>query len=270
MITGHIKTRRGISPVIATVILTGIMLTIISVALYYSTSLIDLNRQTMEYEYAKEQLSYAATALEQVAFGTGGSRYIRLSLTSTRASFINTSLPLTVTASGGSTTIDVYRDVPLYLQVCGGSLVTTTPKLIYPETGDLQSETGKLIVGAGESIVVVYENFTKGACSYLVPRIRAFFSGQINVTVGGTVLRYNYYVLHIIKLKFGALGGSGTIPIIFRNINMTVNEYRFDSVSNLSITATKGTTSQTILLTGPPSDGAVLVVKVAVVSISTS
>ena len=100
--------RRGISPVIATVILTSIMLTIVAVALYYSTSLIDLNRQTMEYEYAKEQLTYVATALDQIAFGTGGSRYVRFSLTSTGISVVNTS-KVVVNAWINGTWMEVYR-----------------------------------------------------------------------------------------------------------------------------------------------------------------
>ncbi|MGC9147053.1 MAG: hypothetical protein ACP5GL_04450 [Infirmifilum sp.] len=259
---------KGISPVIATVILTSIMLTIISVALFYSTSLIDMNRQTMEYEYAKEQLTYAASALEQVAFGTGGSRYIRFSLTSTRLSFLNSGQTLRVSVTPGS--LKIYEDTPLYLQVCGGPLVTTSQRLIYPETGSLEQELSKLVVGAGEPIVVVYENFSGAACSYLVPRLRAFFSGQINVTVNGVLKRYNYYTLHIVKLKFGRLGGTGTIPVVFRSVNMTVNEYRFDNTNTLTLTITRGSASQTVTLTGPPSDGSVLVVKIALVDISTS
>jgi flagellin-like protein len=260
------ESRRGVSPVIATAILTSIMLTIVAVALYYSTSLIDLNRQTMEYEYAKEQLTYAATALEQVAFGSGGSRYVRFSLTSTGISFLQSSQAVTVYANG----VMVYQGTPLVLQVCGGPLVTTVPRLLYPETGDMSTELSRLVVSSGQPIVLVYENFTGRACAFLTARFRAFFSSQVNVTVGGTPKKYNYFVLHIVELVPGNLGGSGTIPVIFRSVNMTVSEYVFEGTNSITLVVSKGSASQTASLNGPPADGSVLIVKVAKVIVSTS
>jgi len=258
--------RRGISPVIATVILTSIMLTIVTIALFYSTSLIDLNRQTMEYEYAKEQLTYVATALEQVAFGEGGSRYARFSLTSTGISLLPSSQSITVYANG----VKVYESTPLVLQVCGGPLVTTTLKLLYPETGDLATELSKVVAKSGEPIVIVYENFTGRACAFLVPRLRAFYSSQINVTEGSTQKRYNYFILHIVELTKGTLGGSGTIPIVLRNTGITVDEYVFYYTSSVTLSITVGSKTQTIYLSGPDADGSVLIVKKAIISISSS
>ena len=265
----RLTVKKAISTVIATTILTGVMLTIISVALFYSTSLIDMNRQTMEYEYAKEQLTYAATALEQVAFGTGGSRYVRFSLTSTRVSFKTFAATLEVRAYGGAGDYLVYSDTPRQLEVCGGPLVTTVPRLLYPETGSLEMELEKLIAGGGDSLVVVYENFSRGACAFLVPRLRAFFNGQINVTVGNSMKRYNYFVLHIVKLTYGRLGGSGTIPVVFRNVDLKVSEYLFENTDSITIVASLGETSYLKTLEGPPADGSVLVVKVATIEIST-
>ena len=265
----RLTVKKAISTVIATTILTGVMLTIISVALFYSTSLIDMNRQTMEYEYAKEQLTYAATALEQVAFGTGGSRYVRFSLTSTRVSFKTFAATLEVRAYGGAGDYLVYSDTPRQLEVCGGPLVTTVPRLLYPETGSLEMELGKLIAGGSDSLVVVYENFSRGACAFLVPRLRAFFNGQINVTVGNSMKRYNYFVLHIVKLTYGRLGGSGTIPVVFRNVDLKVSEYLFENTDSITIVASLGETSYLKNLEGLPADGSVLVVKVATIEIST-
>ncbi|MHB9301476.1 hypothetical protein [Thermofilum pendens] len=267
--------RKAISPVIAAVILTSIMLTIVSVALYYSTSLIDMNRQTMEYEYAKEQLTYAATALEQVAFGTGGSRYVRFSLTSTGISFEKASSPLSVWVWGvqGGGIQQVFSGYPLRLKVCGGPLVTTSPRLLYPESGDLQGELKKLIVESGEPIVVVYENFSQRACAYMYTRVRVFYNGQINVTVGGSVKRYNFFTIHVVVLKPGYLGGSGTIPVVFRNVGLNVTEYKFDGSSDLAVLAEQGTLQQQVKLPrapeGAPADGLVVVVKVATVEVST-
>ncbi|MEM1788434.1 MAG: hypothetical protein QW085_07580, partial [Pyrobaculum sp.] len=138
--------RRAVSPVIASVILTSILLTAISVALFYSTSLIDAYRQMMEYQTAKDQLTYAATVLEQVAFGAGGSRYVRFSLTSAGINFLDLNKNLIIEING----IQLGESVKLRaIAVRGGPLVTTVPRLLYPEASEMSEELEKLVVGPG-------------------------------------------------------------------------------------------------------------------------
>uniref|UniRef100_A0A7C3SL96 Uncharacterized protein n=1 Tax=Thermofilum pendens TaxID=2269 RepID=A0A7C3SL96_THEPE len=263
--------KKGVSPVIATVIMTSIMLTIISIAIYYSTSLIDMNRQVMEYEYAKEQLTYAATALEQVAFGTGGARYIRFSLASTRLDLVSSPDELIVYANF----VEVFRGNLADLRVCGGPLVTTVPRLLYPEQGDLSEELSRLVVSAGEPIVVVYEEFRGGACAYMQPRVRVFFNTQLNVTEGGARKCYNFFTLHILNLRRGALGGSGTIPLIFRSTHLNIAEYRFPDVPSVAVRVVAGEKESSLTVSGPllcgsnPVDGSVLIVVRADVEVST-
>ena len=261
--------RRGVSPVVATVILTGILLTTISIAIYYSTSLIDMNRQVMEYEYAKEQLTYAATALEQVAFGAGGARYVRFSLTSTGLSFQRRPDVLEVEISSGAQTVRLALR-PARVAVCGGPLVTTVPRLLYPEGGSLD-ELGRLVVGAGEPLALVHENFTGRACASLeMYRVRAFYSGVTYVHAGsGERVAYNFYVVHLINATFGRLGGSGAIPLVFRNLNATVYQYSFSEPS-VTVRARLGSLEGSRTLTGSPdAQGSVVIVKVSQVEVGT-
>ena len=261
--------RRGISPVVAAVIMTAIMLTTISVAIFYSTSLIDMNRQMMEYEYAKEQLTYAATALEQVAFGVGGARYVRFSLTSTGLSLERRSEALEVVISSEDGAQHVESLTPVRVAVCGGPLVTTVPRLLYPEGGSLD-ELGRLVVSAGEPLVLVYENFTGRACAFLeMYRVRAFYSGVTHVHSGGERVPYNFYVVHLINATFGRLGGSGAIPLVFRNSNVTVYQYSFAGPS-VAVYARLGALEDSVTLTGlPDAQGSVVVVKVSQVEVGT-
>jgi len=259
---------RGISPVIATVVLTGILMVTISIAVYYSTSLIDMNRQMMEYEYAKEQLTYAATALEQVAFGVGGARYIRFSLTSTGLNFERHPDTLEISIAGGGSQPVTLTLRPARVAVCGGPLVSTVPRLLYPEGGSLD-ELSKLIVRADEPLVLVHESHSGRACAYLeMYRVRTVYSGVTYVGVEEKV-PYNYYAVHIINATFGRLGGSGTVPLVFRNLNVTVYQYSFSSPS-VTITARLGGYQSSLTLTGLPSaQGSVVVVKISQVEVST-
>lgn len=282
----------GISPVIATVILTGIMLTIISVAIYYSTSLIDLNRQTMEYQNAKDLLTYAATVLEQVAFGTGGSRYVRFSLTSTGVNFENQSMFLRIQIAplGGMGGSSPPISIPLErISIRGGPLVTTVARLLYPETGSLDTELSKLVVGAGEPLVIVYENFSGASFSYLEPRrARIVYNGAFNVTEKSmgvdcdgdgqvtTLLKckVNYFMIQVVQLVPGQVGGSGTIPVVFRNVGGEVYNYTFNS-ANVQVTASlvdvnnRVLSSQTLKTSAPPANFCVVVVKISKIQVST-
>jgi flagellin-like protein len=265
------RSRRGISPVVAAVIMTAIMLTTISVAIFYSTSLIDMNRQMMEYEYAKEQLTYAATALEQVAFGAGGARYVRFSLTSTRLDLVSSSGDFVVYANG----VQVFAGKLASLRVCGGPLVTTVPRLLYPERGDLSGELGKLVVNASDPIVMVYEEFRGGACAYVQPRVRVFYNAQLSVTEGGASRCYNFFTLHVLNMTRGRVGGYGTIPVIFRNVNLKTAEYRFPGATSVTVEVEFGGREYSLTVRGPaacdsrPVDGSVLVVVRADVEVST-
>lgn len=295
--------RSGISPVISTVILTSIMITLISVALFFSTSLIDMNRQRMEYEHAKDQISYAATVIEQIAFGTGGSRYIRFSMTSTGINFENLSFFLVVDIKPISASGSQCSSVPnacnpscpictfslIRLSVRGGPLVTTTPRLIYPETGVLEDELSKTIAGPGEPLVIVYENFSLGAYTYLeLRRARVVYNGAFNVTERAAgvdcngdgqlsnllTCRFNLFTVHIARLIPGHVSGSGTIPLTFRNRGVYVYDYAFSS-ANVVITVRivdrtgRELAVQQMSTRAPPAHGSLVVVKVSEVEVST-
>lgn len=257
--------REAVSPVVATVIVTSIMLTAVAVAVYFSTSLIDAHRQMMEYESAKELLTYAATALEQVALGAGGARYVRFSLTSTGLNFEQTPYKLQVLIGDQEQlSIDLRR-----VSVCAGPLVTTVERVLYPEGGRLE-DLRNLTVGAGEPIVVVYESFKGQTCAFLEPRrVRAIYSGVTYSYEDGQQVPYNFYTIHIINLTFGKLGGSGIIPLVIRSRGVTVEEYRFRSPA-VTIQVRLGEIRSRRTLTGAANArGSVVIVKISQVEVST-
>lgn len=283
--------RCAISPIVATVILTSILLTTISVALFFSTSLIDANRQMMEYEVAKDQLTYAATVLEQIAFGAGGSRYVRFSLTSAGVNFPSPGMYLDLQVCAGGTCYYAIRDpIPLrVIAIKGGPLVTTVPRLLYPETGKLEDELEKLLVGPGEPLVLVYEEFARGAYAYLIARrVRVIFNGAFNVTEISANMdcdrdgrlsnlprcRFNFYTIQVIRLEIGQTGGAGTLPLIFSNAGTEVRDFTLSGSNILVVASIKNEANEVLAYDdftpeAPPANGCVVVVKVAKISVST-
>ncbi|MEM1523757.1 MAG: hypothetical protein QXU69_12030, partial [Thermofilaceae archaeon] len=272
-------------------VLTGILLTTISVALFFSTSLIDANRQMMEYEAAKDQLTYAATALEQIAFGASGTRYVRFSLTSVGINFLDEGfLDLSVCSLYGECLSP--PEAPFQLRavaVKGGPLVTTVPRLLYPETGELSEALERLVVDPGEPLVVVYEDFNRGAYAYLVVRrVRVIYNGAFNITETAAGIdcdgdrqlsnlpkcKFNFFTIHVVKLEFGRLGGSGTVPVVFRNLGVDVYNYTFTE-SNVRVEVKISNEAREVLARdwdqtkAPPASGCVVVVKIARIEVST-
>ncbi|MEM2795403.1 MAG: hypothetical protein QXY49_06080, partial [Thermofilaceae archaeon] len=154
-----------------------------------------------------------------------------------------------------------------------GALVTTVPRLLYPENstyGALEHALEKLIVGPGESTVIVYENFTKGACAFMETyRVRVIYNGNITVKEEGVNRNYNFYTVHVLKLGFKTVGGSGTIPVVFRNIRETVIERR--TSSQVSLTVELGPKYCTTRLPGKEdADGSIVIVKITEIEVSTA
>ncbi len=264
-----LRKRRGVSQVVSTVILAGILLTLIGVAIFYATSLIDANRQQMEYESTKDMFIYTATALEQIALGAGGSRYIRFSLTSTGINFVKDEFgPLEVYVNGSKVIYD--RETSSIIAV-GGPLVTTVFRVLRPEiTINPLYELNRIIVGPGEPMVVVYENFSGRAITYLKPtRVRVNYIGIFNLLENGTYKNYNYFVISYINLTIGPVGGSGHIPVIFRNRGIKTAEYKFDGTA-INVTAVLGGHSESKVFEGDPgADGTIVIVRIAEVEVST-
>ena len=216
-------------------IIASILLTMTGVVVFYASSIIDANRQMMEFEYGKDLMVYAAEALEQVALGTGGARTVKFSLSSAGINFVERAFgKLEVYVNG----VKVIEDYPSVIVLRGGTLVSTVFRMLRPEVESAPYEEYlRLIVGAGEPLVVVYENFSGGAVVVLAPkRIRANYLGVYEIPKGGGVFeRYSYYEISYIKVTFGKLGGSGQISITMRNVGVNESEYFFDGCSRVTV-----------------------------------
>ncbi|MCD6209066.1 MAG: hypothetical protein J7J67_02630 [Thermoproteales archaeon] len=263
------RSMRGISQVLTTVILTGIFITVIGVAIFYSSSLINLNRQRMEFESSKDLLIYTATALEQVALGAGGSRYIRYSLSTAGINFVRNAFgEFKVKVND----IDILSDKETSaIVVRAGPLVTNVFRMLRPEVEvNPEAQVNRLIVGAGEPLVIVYENFSGGAIAVLrATRIRVNYLGTFEVLEAGEKKKYNYFAVFYINITFGELGGAGKIPVILRNKGITTGEYKFDGTA-IRVEASLDGISETKDYSGDATaDGSVLIVRIAQVEVST-
>ncbi|MCD6508867.1 MAG: hypothetical protein J7L11_00530 [Thermoprotei archaeon] len=215
---------RGVSQVLTTVILSSVMISILYISLFISDNVIEYHAQATEYENAKELLTYMADAMEQVALGTGGVKYVRFNLRTTRLEFLKDYCEEVLVKLNGS---EVIRDSPDAIVIRGGDkLSAPSLRVLYPEgVVNDAGEIARYVVNAGEPITLVYETFDKRATTVLVcRRVRMNYLGIYELLVNGELRRYAVFELSYINLTIGTVGGSSTIPVVIRNTGTTVNE----------------------------------------------
>ena len=264
--------KRGLTITFTTVILIGVMTVAVGVAIFYSNSLIEFHSELTEFENAKNLLIYSADALEQVALGSGGSKYVRFNLRTARLNLLrNFYENISVFVNG----IRVISDIPDAIEIIGGSLVSVGGfKLISPpinNPNEINEEYNKIIVSAGDPLVIVYENQSNGARVVLLcKRVRVNYLGVYSLLKGGETYNYSTFELSYIMLIVNKTGGTGNLPIVFRNVNVTTNTYIFDSSSITINVMVNGNIVETRTLTGESDvDGSLVVVRVSYVYVNT-
>ncbi|HFC49348.1 MAG TPA: hypothetical protein ENJ59_01300 [Thermofilum sp.] len=262
--------RRGISQVLTTVILSSILLTTIGVAIFYSTSIINARQQQMEYASARDIALYLSDAIEQVAFGTGGARMVKISLSTVKIHFLNHSLENFAIVVDSNTVVDEKLSAIVFE---GGDLVTTSFSLLRPSISNPDAavtELKRLIVSSSNPLVIVYEDFTQSAQTFVyAPRVRFVYLGVIPRRVDNAYALYNFFEVSFIRIYFQDLGGSGTINIVARNMGINTSEI-FVPNNSVSVSCTYGGLFQTVTLQGDPgADGSVVIIRIANIRVST-
>lgn len=260
---------RGISPVLTTAILTGVLLTALGVAIWVSTSMIEYHTQATEYANAKNLLTYLADAVEQVALGTGGARYVRFSLRTSRLDFARSVGRIEVRVGGKA----VIEDSVDALALRGGDMLGYVPTaVLYPEkaagSGD---ELSRFLVRPGEPLTLVWEEWDRGPKTTLVcRRVRVSYLGVYRILEAGELRTYNVFEVAYINLTIGRTYGSGAIPVVVRSLNSTVEELVLGSNSvQVSVLWNGEPVASETLAGDPGADGTIILIRVARVEVST-
>jgi len=261
---------KGVSVTLTTVILTSILLTTLGIALFISTTVIEYHTQSTEYENAQNLITYLADAVEQVSLGSGGARYVRFSLRTTRLDFVRDYYGELEIKLNDNTII---RDNPDALIIRGGNLLTAPPfQVLYPEgITDPASELNKYIVEVGEPVTLVYQTYEQGPATILLcKRVRVGYLGVYNVLENNELKQYNAFEIVYINITIGRTGGVETIPVIARNRNVTLTTYYIsDNSFTLSVYLNGQLVDQKTFSGISSAEGSMIIVRVAHTELST-
>lgn len=263
------------SVTISTVVLTSIIVTSIVTTMFFASNIVESNAQSMEFSTAKNLYKYAADAIEQIALGSGGSRYLRIGLRTGGPWVFSNAFDLKVKVNGQYVIDTSSRG--LYLAFKGGSQVQTVYEVIRPEIN--KQIAYQVLVDLDDPMVAVHSAFLDGSWIFLESaRIRAGYLGLYRVRNPSGILEdYNIFEIIYINLTKGSIyGGSGEITLVFRAYGVREQELVFPGVNSLTLNISRtasfllppATVTQTIA--GDPSaSGSIVIVRVIDVRIDT-
>lgn len=156
---GRRRKRSGISEVIATTILTAILLVVVIVAFGYSTFILGIESASREFDQAQGIMQSCGNLIEDLVYRPDSSAFIRFSFKTSGPSFIQTGKNIVLTVSNKTknyTPLSSTNASIAVFQIRGSSLVGTSDK-------NLVGNSSILLKDPSQSLGRVEVNQSKGA-----------------------------------------------------------------------------------------------------------
>ncbi|MEM3404452.1 MAG: hypothetical protein QXJ17_07960 [Nitrososphaeria archaeon] len=214
--------KRGISPVISTVILFSTIMVIMVGVLGYASSIFQIQSEWAEFSNAKDTTYNLAEIIEDVSLKPGAQSYVRYNPRSGGPNFVENvgAFDLRVNTTvliNGAVNVFSYR---------GGDLVGTSDEVLRGNPENL------IIYGNVAPLGAVNVTQRDGATIFLdfnrVGVIRIGMSNFSRGMIGSSILWEPVEIIQVnmINLTFGGGGGSGPVSLIASNSKVIQNVYR--------------------------------------------
>ncbi|MEM2960937.1 MAG: hypothetical protein QXU67_04970 [Candidatus Bathyarchaeia archaeon] len=205
------RNEKAISPVIAAVILSSVLLVILIVATFVANNILELRVQNTEFEQAKTNMLLLHEIIEEAGLRHSSGSYAQFNL-----------------RSGA---IDIVENNPDNLTV----LVNGT-QIINSETLSIIYRAGRLVSSIPTSLRGNSSLIVKGAASSL-GYLRIETEGGVKIKLDYNRIRimesetteYNLVEILIFEIERGSIGGSGTLRIKAQNKGIFIESYTYYS-----------------------------------------
>jgi len=257
--------QRGVAPVVTTVILVAATLIITLATTLYAYTILESQMELTEYENGKLAMIDLAEMIEGLLFTKGSAAYTTLYTKTGGLVFTIGTEKLSIKVNGLTVFGPDTVNLPTFR---AGRLVGSADYTVL--RGDPQSHASEyLIVGSGSTVAPplgwVYAKQQDG--SWVVVdfgRARVVFSGMNNYTIDG----FRWEALNVVevtyvKIHFGQMGGRDVFDIRAKVTNVTTGVQRYHG-NSVTITVTRGATSETYTVSGPGID---TIVNVSIVDV---
>lgn len=237
------KCKRAISNVISTIILTGVLLTILVVASFVSLNILSSQMQSAEFEQAKSNVLLLDSVIQDVSLREGAGSYVQFNEITGGIGIISDPQASLIVKSNGT---QVYSCSSLKTMVfnagTGTSGANSTLRGSPAIRVSMQQPIGYARVETGKGVEIRLD----------YTRFRVVQLG--NQSIGNSP--YNFTAITFLRLVQGNMSGSSTGRIMAQNIAINTTALTYPNLNkNLNITAQLGPTSPltTLVSIGSPS-----------------
>jgi hypothetical protein len=210
------KKNKAVSSVITTIVITGILLTILVIASFVATNILSVQMANTEFEQAKTNMGLLNDIIQDVALRKGAGGYVQFNERTGGIGINETNDEITLDINGE--TVETWTDL-LTLNYRAGTQVSGAETIITgaPNLDTTGSESiGYLRVELGSGIWIKLD----------YNRVKTIPIG----TIGANEEAYDFYEITFIQLQKGNIAGaSGTINARVQNNNTKTTSYQYDS-----------------------------------------
>jgi hypothetical protein len=241
-----INCKKAMSGVISTIILSGILLTILVVASFVSLNILGAQMTSTEFDQAKSNMLLLDSTIQDVSLRPGAGGYVQFNEREGGIGISTTTDSLTVTATDGQTT----QSTPTYtslvqLVYSGGtsaSAAVTSAAGYTSLRGDPATTYVTLTQGLG-ALRLQQDDGAKIKLDY--NRVRIVSTGLID-SQGTNLVQITF--IHLLKGEIN--GASGSVNIMVQNSNTNPTTWTFENAA-VDVTIHQNANTQTYTVTPP-------------------
>ncbi|MGC8911160.1 MAG: hypothetical protein ACP5K8_03720 [Nitrososphaeria archaeon] len=232
----RLRSKKGLSEVVTSVILTGIMLSIALIAMGFANNMFSIQSENTEFDQAKNIMANLAEIIEHVSTKQSSSGYVKFNSRTGGPSFIRDAYTFSVDVEAYSGTLP-YDSIQLLTTQCnllkyrGGSLVTAAGKYVIRGTEVL------ILSNNNASMGCVYVEQSDGAWIVIdYARVNVLNLGTFNFSKGisATTRLPIFELVNMIQISYinmvpGTFSGSGSIYVVAKCRSIETSYYRISA-----------------------------------------
>ena len=259
-----INSKKAVSNVISTIILSGILLTILVVASFVSLNILSAQMTSTEFEQAQSNMLLLDSTIQDVSLRPGAGGYVQFNEREGGIGMATTTDSLSITATDGHTTqsLGPFNNL-IHLVYSGG---TSASAAVDPATGytSLRGNPANAYVtltqGIG-SLGLAQDNGAKIKLDY--DRVRIVSTGLID-SQGTNLVQVTF--IHLVKGVIDA--SSGTVNVLVQNVQANPTTWTFENaVVNVTVQHAAGSQTWTV---NPPAGTLRTIVVVSEIQVGVS
>ncbi|MGB9727765.1 MAG: hypothetical protein ACPLZF_05085 [Nitrososphaeria archaeon] len=269
----RLRSKKGLSEVVTSVILTGIMLSIALIAMGFANNMFSIQSENTEFDQAKNIMANLAEIIEHVSTKQSSSGYVKFNSRTGGPSFIRD-------AHTFSVRVEAYSGTLPYDSI---QLLATKSNLLKYRGGSLATAAGKYVIRGTEALILSNNNASMG-CVYVeqndgawividYTRVNVLNLGTFNFSKGisATTRLPIFELVNMIQISYinivpGTFSGSGSLYVVAKCRSIETSYYRIRAPADAGPSNPTYTIKVVAQLDDPPSTSPTVYHDVAVPS----